>query len=289
MWRTSISAFMRVSAIAAPAGKLAPIRRNDAHQSAECHIVRHARRPFGESYRAAPVVYYLLEERHALRTGRRPGVVRRPQPPRVGADHDERVGLGRMRRGEQAAHRAALGHAQQHGVPRSDRVERRATSSMRCSRVGRCVTGSDSPVPRWSNRISRENEASRLKNRANDGSFQKYSRCDTHPITEDEIHRPAAADLVRDVDVARSLAYLDQVLARPPRARRSAPDARPAAGDDCVTLGDEPVTAPVCRLDEAWRLGVVSERAPDFADADLQRAVGHERIRPERVRAAPPS
>ena len=58
------------------------------------------------------------------------------------------------------------------------------TSSMRCSRVGRCVTGSDSPVPRLSNRISRENEASRLRNRANDGSFQKYSRCDTHPITK---------------------------------------------------------------------------------------------------------
>ena len=60
------------------------------------------------------------------------------------------------------------------------------TSSRRCSSVGSFSTGtgSDSPVPRLSKRIRRDIDASRPRNRANDGSLQKYSRCDTHPITK---------------------------------------------------------------------------------------------------------
>ena len=43
------------------------------------------------------------------------------------------------------------------------------TSSTRCSSVGTSLTGSDSPVPRLSKTISRENELIRSKKRANGG------------------------------------------------------------------------------------------------------------------------
>ena len=60
------------------------------------------------------------------------------------------------------------------------------TSVIRCSRGGKSLRGtrSDRPVPRLSKSISRENEASRLRNLTKDGSCQKYSRCDTQPITK---------------------------------------------------------------------------------------------------------
>ena len=155
------------------------------------------------------------------------------------------------------------------------------TSSMRCSRVGRCVTGSDSPVPRLSNRISRENEARRLQE-PRERRFLPEVLEVRHPSHhEDEVDRSAAADLIRDVDVAAP-----RVLDRSGQDRGGIGDrrrTRSRGGGRLRDAGDEPVAAPVRRLDEAWRLRVVAERAPDFADADLQRAVGHERIRPERV------
>ena len=51
------------------------------------------------------------------------------------------------------------------------------TSSTRCSSVGTDFTGSDSPVPRLSKRISRANEAILSKKRANSGDSHWTSRC----------------------------------------------------------------------------------------------------------------
>ena len=57
------------------------------------------------------------------------------------------------------------------------------TSSMRSSRVGASVTGSDSPVPRLSKTIRRENELSRSKKRANGGASHWSSRWVAKPST----------------------------------------------------------------------------------------------------------
>ena len=58
------------------------------------------------------------------------------------------------------------------------------TSSMRTSRLGMSETRSERPVPRLSNRITRENEASRVKNRTSAGSSQNTSMFETHPNTK---------------------------------------------------------------------------------------------------------
>jgi hypothetical protein len=59
------------------------------------------------------------------------------------------------------------------------------TSSMRASSPGSALTGtrSDSPVPRLSNRISRENEASRRRKSAAAGTSQVVSTFETKPGT----------------------------------------------------------------------------------------------------------
>src|SRR5262249_38744930 len=57
------------------------------------------------------------------------------------------------------------------------------TSSIRTSRLGISVTRSDSPVPRLSNRMSREKEESPVRKRANAASSQTPSIFDTHPKT----------------------------------------------------------------------------------------------------------
>ena len=54
-------------------------------------------------------------------------------------------------------------------------------SSIRSSIVGGLEAGSDMPVPRLSNTINRENDASRVKNRARFGSSHATSTCDTKP------------------------------------------------------------------------------------------------------------
>src|SRR5689334_12605957 len=56
------------------------------------------------------------------------------------------------------------------------------TSSIRSSRVG-IATRSERPVPRLSNRINREKDASRRKNLAGRGCSQSYSTFDTNPGT----------------------------------------------------------------------------------------------------------
>jgi hypothetical protein len=50
---------------------------------------------------------------------------------------------------------------------------------MRVSSVGAPLTGSDMPVPRLSNLISRENEAISASDAPKFGSFQASSRCVT--------------------------------------------------------------------------------------------------------------
>ena len=75
---------------------------------AEGGIVRAAGRALLDPKRAAPMPLDLLVERFALVFGRAPRIVRRPEPPRVRADHHQRqrpLGVGR---GKQAAHRAAF-------------------------------------------------------------------------------------------------------------------------------------------------------------------------------------
>ncbi len=52
---------------------------------------------------------------------------------------------------------------------------------MRSSNVGMDGTGSERPVPRLSNRISRANDASREKKRACSGSSHWYSRWEANP------------------------------------------------------------------------------------------------------------
>ena len=65
-------------------------------------------------------------------------------------------------------------------------------------------TRSDSPVPRLSKSISRENDASRSRNRAKRGSREKYSMCETQPMTKNKIEWRVADHLVGYVYVATS-------------------------------------------------------------------------------------
>ena len=104
----------------------------------------------------------------------------------VRSNHYERRHLLGIRRGVEAGKRATLGMAAEHRVSELTASRTARTSSIRCSRVGSSLTGtrSESPVPRLSKRIRREKDASRDRNRANRGSAQKYSRCDTQPITK---------------------------------------------------------------------------------------------------------
>ena len=71
------------------------------------------------------------------------------------------------------------------------------------------------------------------------------------------------------------------------RQARAATAAAPAAPLRLRDVGDEAIAAPMRGLDESRRMRVVAERAPDFADADLQRPVGDESARPDRVEELP--
>jgi hypothetical protein len=96
-----------------------------------------------------------------------------------------------------------------------------------------------------------------------------------HPAQhEDDIDRPAAEHLVGDARIA--LPRVADGQAEGGRGLRGG--ARGCRG--AVHLGDEPVAAPVRGLDDPRLPGVISERAPDLADADLQRAAAEEHPRP---------
>ena len=62
----------------------------------------------------------------ALLARRAPRIVDVAQPPRVAADHDERLGPLRVGRRKQAAQRTALRHAHQHRALRARRLHHRA-------------------------------------------------------------------------------------------------------------------------------------------------------------------
>ncbi len=102
---------------------------------------------------------------------------------------------------------------------------------------------------------------------------------------EDEIARTAADDLIGNVDVT---------AARVVRLRDGDQPRRWARGHDrepwCQGCGrvdgdrcDEPVAAAVRRLDVLRRLGIVLQRASDFANADLQRPVADVDVRPREL------
>ena len=76
------------------------------------------------------------------------------------------------------------------------------TSSIRCSRVGTSATGSDSPVPRLSKMIRRENELIRSKKRANGRRLPLELEVGGEAEDEDHVDRPVADDLVGDRGVA---------------------------------------------------------------------------------------
>ena len=105
-----------------------------------------------------------------------------------------------------------------------------------------------------------------------------------HPShDEDEIDGAVAEDLVGDVHVAAARVLNGSGVSTIGRNRgrcdRAASLSRRGLGD----VGDEAVAAPMRGLDEPRRMGVVAERSSDFADADLQRAVGDEHARPDGV------
>src|SRR2546421_4670095 len=65
------------------------------------------------------------------------------------------------------------------------------TSSMRSSSVGTPADGSDSPVPRLSNKIRRLNDANRRKKRAEAFASHQFSMCDTKPGTKTKSTGPS--------------------------------------------------------------------------------------------------
>ena len=75
-------------------------------------------------------------------------------------------------------------------------------SSTCCSSVGGSTTGSDRPVPRRSNMISRANSAIRRNVRAVRGSSHISSRCEAGPVITHQIARTLAQRLVGDAGVA---------------------------------------------------------------------------------------
>ena len=152
----------------------------------------------------------------------------------------------RIGRGEEAAHRPALGDAASARRAREPTASITArTSSMRCSSVGSSSSGtrSESPVPRLSKRISRENEASRRRKRANDGSLPEVLEVRDPAHDEDEVERAVADDLVGDVHVAAARVLRVSGTSNAGRGRRHAcrgvekPDER-AHGDRAVTPGE---------------------------------------------------
>ena len=96
--------------------------------------------------------------------------------------------------------------------PRRARTARPARSRRRPSPRARrpcapracagAATGSDSPVPRLSNRISRENDASRSRNARDPRVLPLQLQVRDEARHEHEVDRPVADDLVGDVDVA---------------------------------------------------------------------------------------
>jgi hypothetical protein len=94
------------------------------------------------------------------------GVVVRPHAARKSAPHHECRRTLWVRRGEQDAHGRPFRQAIERRAPRAGRIHDRAHVVHRVSSVGAPLTRSDIPVPRLSNRIRREKDASSSRNGA---------------------------------------------------------------------------------------------------------------------------
>ena len=138
-----------------------PCADSVAHQSRNSGSAASARRALLEADRPAPVLEDLAGRSVRAPRASAPTDSRGPRAPLgVRADHDQRARLLGVGGGEQAAHRPAFGHAEQRGALASPpRPSPRARRPCAASSVGSSVTRSDRPVPRLSNRISRENDA----------------------------------------------------------------------------------------------------------------------------------
>ena len=154
------------------------------------------------------------------------------------------------------------------------------TSSMRSSSVGRCATRSDSPVPRLSNRISREKPRQPAEE-SRERRFVPEVLEVRHPSHhEDEVDRAAAQDLIGDVYVPAARVMHGERRGRE-GVRRITGQQR--NGRRIRDRRDEPVTAPVRCLDNPRAPRIVTQCAPDFTDAHLERAVAEEHSRPDRA------
>ena len=107
-----------------------------------------------------------------------------------------------IRRGEQRAHRPALGVPEERGALRPAASIRRDVVHPLLERRHVRPRGRRGRCRACRSRIRRENDASRSKKRATAGSSQKISMFETPAGDEDEVARAVADDLVGDVDVA---------------------------------------------------------------------------------------
>ena len=139
-------------------------------------------------------------------------------------------------------------------------------------------------MPRLSKRIRRANSDSRRRNRANEGSVQKHSRCETQPITNTRSIRAFSEHLIRDVHVAAVRVVGPRNVERSCGWNgRGGREWRGRQVGDSADGRDEPIAAPVRGLDVLRLLDLVVEGLADLADAHLQRGVADEDLRPAGV------
>ena len=180
---------------------------------------------------------------------------------------------------EQAAHRPALRHAEQHRAPGARRAQHgpdvlhplseRGQIGDPVRKAGAALVEQDEPgEPGQAPKEARERrlvpEVLEMGNPAHD---------------EHEIDRTAPEHLIGDVDVP-AVGILHRESKRGRRRQADRQRGRLRRADD---VGDEPVAAPVGGLDDPRLPGIVAERAPDLADAHLQGTVAQEHARPDRL------
>ena len=246
-------------------------------------IVGHARRPLLHADRAAPVLDNLAEEGFALLACRRPRIVDRAKPARVGAEHDQRFGLARMRRRKQAAHRSPFGDAEEHRTPRAHRIEHRAHvvhALFERREIADAIGQPGSALVEEDQPRERRQPAEEPRERRLLPEILEVRHPSHH---EHEIDGTCAADLVGDVHVAAAC-VLDGPVGHGRRGRRRRARSRRRHGGRSVRdVADESIAAAMGGLDEPRCVRVVAERAADLQDAGLERAVSDEDVRPQRV------
>ena len=140
-----------------------------------------ARRDVGDVHHPVPVALDHLEEPRALVGRRRPRVVGAPDPLGEDPERDERACALRIRRREQHGEVPSLGRAEHGDAVAAGGVDHRAHVVHPFLRRRQPVVRhpSDIPVPRLSKTISRENDASRSRNRACSGLYHASSTSET--------------------------------------------------------------------------------------------------------------